>query len=111
LLEVATITTPTGSQVWEVDVYSGRLIAHAGQLPAHPTDRDFELWALPVGGKPVSLGLLPTRGAAQRSLTAVQQQALAKAAQVAVTVEPLGGSPTGQPTSTPIFVAPLRASS
>jgi len=25
--------------------------------------------------------------------------------QVAVTVEPLGGSPTGQPTSTPIFVA------
>jgi anti-sigma-K factor RskA len=111
LLEVATITTPTGSQVWEVDVYSGRLIVHAGQLPAHPTDRDFELWALPAGGKPVSLGLLPTRGAAQRSLTAVQQQALAKAAQVAVTVEPLGGSPTGQPTSTPIFVAPLRASS
>jgi anti-sigma-K factor RskA len=111
LLEVATIATPTGSQVWEVDVYSGRLIVHAGQLPAHPTDRDFELWALPAGGKPVSLGLLPTRGAAQRSLTEVQQEALAKAAQVAVTVEPLGGSPTGQPTSTPIFVAPLRASS
>jgi anti-sigma-K factor RskA len=110
LVEVATITTPTGSQVWQIDVYSGRLIAHAGQLPAHPTDRDFELWALPAGGKPVSLGVLPTTGAAQRTLTAVQQQALANASQVAVTVEPLGGSPTGQPTSTPVFVAPLRVS-
>jgi anti-sigma-K factor RskA len=55
--------------------------------------------------------VLPAAGTAQRTLTAVQQQALANAAQVAVTVEPLGGSPTGQPTSTPIFVAPLRASS
>ena len=111
LVEVATITTATGSQVWEVDVYSGRLIVHAGQLAARPTDRDYELWALPAAGKPVSLGVLPTTGTAQRTLTAVQQQALASAAQVAVTVEPLGGSPTGQPTSTPVFVAPLRASS
>jgi anti-sigma-K factor RskA len=111
LFEVASITTPAGSQLWEVDVYSGRLVVHAGQLPAHPTDRDYELWALPAGGKPVSLGVLPTTGTAQRRLTQVQQQALADAAQVAVTVEPLGGSPTGQPTTTPIFVAPLRASS
>jgi anti-sigma-K factor RskA len=111
LVEVATIKTPAGSQVWEVDVYSGRLVVHTGQPPAHPTDRDYELWALPAGGKPVSLGVLPTSGTAQRTLTAVQRQALANAAQVAVTVEPLGGSPTGQPTTTPIFVAPLKASS
>jgi anti-sigma-K factor RskA len=111
LFEVASIISPAGSQLWEVDVYSGRLVVHAGQLPAHPTDRDYELWALPAGGKPVSLGVLPTTGTAQRRLTQVQQQALANAVQVAVTVEPLGGSPTGQPTTTPIFVAPLRASS
>lgn len=111
LVEVATIVAPTGAKVWEVDVYSGRLILHAGQLAEHPTDRDYELWALPTGGKPVSLGVLPTSGTAQRTLTAVQRQALANAPQVAVTLEPLGGSPTGQPTTTPIFVAPLRASS
>lgn len=113
LSEVATITTPAGGQMWEVDVYrtSGRLIVHAGQLATRPTDRDYELWALPAGGKPVSLGVLPVKGSAQRTLTAVQQQALANAAQVAVTVEQIGGSPTGQPTSTPVFVAPLRASS
>ena len=112
LFEVATFTKPTGTYVWEVDVYSGRLVVHAGELPIlQPTDRDYELWALPAGGKPVSLGVLPRTGTAQRRLTDVQQQALANATQVAVTVEPLGGSPTGQPTSTPILVAPLRASS
>jgi anti-sigma-K factor RskA len=109
--EIATITTPAGAQIWEVDVYrtSGRMVVRAGRLPEHPSDRDFELWALPAGGKPVSLGILPASGSAKRALTVVQQQALANATQVAVTVEQLGGSPTGQPTSTPVFVAPLRA--
>jgi anti-sigma-K factor RskA len=106
--EIASLMNQAGVPVWQVDVYPGRLVVHAGQLPAHPTDRDFELWALPTGGKPVSLGMLPGSGTSQRTLTATQQQALANAAQVAVTLEQLGGSPTGQPTSTPLFVAPLR---
>jgi anti-sigma-K factor RskA len=110
-VEVAVIATPAGAQVWQVDVYRGRLVVNTGQLPAHPTDREFELWALPAGGKPVSLGVLPASGSTQRTLTAAQQQALALSAQVAVTLEQLGGSPTGQPTSTPLFVAPLRVSS
>jgi anti-sigma-K factor RskA len=113
LSEVATIATPTGAQLWEVDVYrtSGRLILHTGQLPPRVADRDFELWALPAGGNPVSLGIMPHSGTAQRTLTAVQQRALANSARVAITVEQLGGSPTGQPTTTPVFVAPLRAAS
>jgi anti-sigma-K factor RskA len=113
LSEVATIATPTGTQLWEVDVYrsSGRLILHTGQLPTRPADRDFELWALPAGGKPVSLGVMPHSGTAQRTLTAVQNEALANSARVAITVEQVGGSPTGQPTTTPVFVAPLRAAS
>jgi anti-sigma-K factor RskA len=113
LSEVATIATPTGTQLWEVDVYgaSGRLIMHTAQIPDHPADRDFELWALPAGGKPVSLGLMPHGGTTERALTAVQKQALASSAQIAITVEQLGGSPTGQPTTTPIFVVPLRTAS
>jgi anti-sigma-K factor RskA len=113
LSEVATIATPNGIQLWEVDVYSasGRLILHTAQVPAHPADRDFELWALPAGGKPVSLGLMPYGGTTDRALTTVQKQALANSAQVAITVERVGGSLTGQPTTTPIFVAPLRTAS
>ena len=110
---MATISAPTGTPVWQVEVYrtSGRLIVHTGQLPARPAEHDFELWALPAGGAPVSLGVLPVAGTTQRTLTAVQQQALANTTQIAVTVEQLGGSPTGQPTTTPIFVAPLRVPS
>ena len=52
---------------------------------------------------------MPAGGTAQRNLTDVQKQALANSAQVAITVEQLGGSPTGQPTSTPIYVVPLRS--
>jgi anti-sigma-K factor RskA len=113
LSEVATIATPAGSQLWEVDVYrtSGRLVMHTGQLPPHAADRDFELWALPAGGKPVSLGVMPYSGTTQRTLTAAQQQALANSAQVAITVEQVGGSRTGQPTTTPVFVVPLRVAS
>jgi len=113
LSAVATIATPSGSQLWEVDVYrdTGRLIMHTAQVPAHAADRDFELWALPAGGKPVSLGTMPYSGSAQRALTDIQKQALANSAQVAITVEQLGGSPSGQPTTTPVFVAPLRTAS
>jgi anti-sigma-K factor RskA len=111
LSEVATISAPAGAAAWRVEIYAerGQMIVHAGQLPPHPANRDFELWALPTGGSPVSLGVLPVGGTARRELSEAQRQALSHATQIAVTVEPTGGSPTGQPTSTPIFVVPLRA--
>ncbi|HZO24259.1 MAG TPA: anti-sigma factor [Steroidobacteraceae bacterium] len=109
--ELATIAAPSGAAAWQVEVYSqrGQMIVRAGQLPARPANRDFELWALPQGGKPVSLGVLPVTGTVQHGLTGTQQEALAHATQIAVTVEPSGGSPTGQPSGTPVFIAPLRA--
>jgi len=112
--EVATIATPAGALMWQVEIYGApgapaRLSVHAGTLAAAPAGRDYELWALPKGGTPVSLGLLPYRDtAAQRALTVAQQQALAKATQLAVSIEPPGGSPTGQPTGAVVFVAELR---
>jgi len=70
-----------------------------------------ELWVLPApgvnNGQPVSLGLLPTRGAERRVLTAAQRAALAGAKQLAVSLEPAGGSPTGLPTGPVLHVAAL----
>jgi anti-sigma-K factor RskA len=56
------------------------------------------------------LGVLPAEGTSSRELTAIQKAALASSSQVAVSIEPAGGSPTGQPTGDIVFVAPLRAS-
>lgn len=112
--EVATIAAPSGALMWQVEIYGApgtpaHLSLRASTLAAAPAGRDYELWALPKGGAPVSLGLLPYhQNAAQRALSLAQRQALANAAQVAVSVEPAGGSPTGQPTGPVVFVAPLR---
>jgi anti-sigma-K factor RskA len=112
--EVATISAPSGALLWQVEIYAApgtaaQLSVRAGTLAAPPAGRDYELWALPKGASPVSLGLLPYRhNAARRELTVAQQQALANAAQLAVSVEPPGGSPTGQPTGAVVFLAPLR---
>jgi anti-sigma-K factor RskA len=69
-------------------------------LRAVAGDRALELWALPPGGKPQSLGLVAPGGAT--SLT--RPQGLQGVPQLAVTLEPPGGSPTGQPTG-PIIMS------
>jgi anti-sigma-K factor RskA len=66
----------------------------------------YELWILPSGkGNPVSLGLLPRQGDVERVLTPAQRALLLAAFQVAVSLEPPGGSPTGLPTGPVIIVA------
>ena len=111
--ELATISASSGVPVWSVEIYAptggpGRILVRTGELPASPPGRDYELWALPKGGAPVSLGVLPSRGTSQRALSPIQQSALANSSQLAVSIEPPGGSPTGQPTGAIVFVAPLR---
>jgi anti-sigma-K factor RskA len=108
----STIAAKSGDEVWRVEVFgtTNRLVVHAAKLPARPAGRDYELWALPKNGNPVSLGVLPTEGTSTRVLTLIQKAALASSSQVAVSIEPPGGSPTGQPTGDIVFVAPLRAS-
>ncbi len=108
---VATINTPAGALQWRVELYTqrARLVVRSPTLAVKPTARDYELWALPAGAAPVSLGVLPVRGETSLALSDTQHRALARATQIAVSVEPLGGSPTGQPTGPVVFVAPLRA--
>jgi anti-sigma-K factor RskA len=110
---VATISAKSGERIWQLEVLGNaeRLVVHAAQLPARAAGSDFELWALPKGGTPVSLGVLPVASTSIRSLNAMQKQALTLSSQVAVSIEPRGGSPTGQPTGAVLYVAPLRAPS
>jgi anti-sigma-K factor RskA len=70
---------------------------------AVPGDHDLELWALADGEtRPRSLGVLPASG---RQLTA----ALAPNTQLMVSLEPRGGSPTGQPTGPVLYGGRLAA--
>ncbi|MHB1677435.1 MAG: anti-sigma factor [Sulfuriferula sp.] len=70
-------------------------------------DRSLELWLLPDGGKPVSLGLMPLKGNKTAMLSNAVAKLMASSHTVAVSLEPAGGSPTGQPTGPILYQAPM----
>jgi anti-sigma-K factor RskA len=97
---------------WRVEVLGDyqEISLHVHKVHDLPPGKAHELWALPEGGgAPVSLGLLPHTGDHHRVLNASQRAALAGSKQIAVSLEPEGGSPTGAPTGPVLLVAPLTA--
>jgi anti-sigma-K factor RskA len=81
----------------------GVLVIQPSGAIAVPSDRDLELWALAKGEtRPRSLGVLPASG---RRLVA----ALAPDTQLLVSLEPRGGSPTGQPTGPVVYGGTITA--
>jgi anti-sigma-K factor RskA len=75
-------------------------LAIAAISPAQvPSDRDLELWALPAGAKkPISLGVLPAGGE-----RIAASQYTTPGGKLLVSLEPKGGSPTGQPTGPVLY--------
>ena len=61
-------------------------------------DRSAELWVIAGDGVPHSLGLLKTTGASSFTIGGDNRARLAAGAVLAVSIEPVGGSPTGLPT-------------
>jgi len=110
-MAIAQLAPEGGSAIWSVETYPDRdriRLAVIGEVPLQ-TGRSYELWALPEGGAPVSLGLMPTTRAEMRRLSDTQRRALAASRQVAVSLEPVGGSPTGAPTGPVLYVARLAS--
>ena len=57
-----------------------------------------QLWLIPVGGKPISLGVISADRPARIAMPAEMAARIDGTATLAVSAEPEGGSPTGQPT-------------
>lgn len=95
--DAATATSP--ALVASISGDRATLVARPITPVAARTDRSLELWAVPGGGAPRSLGILP----AGNGTVALSRDALQGADTLAVTVEPPGGSPSGKPTGPIVY--------
>jgi hypothetical protein len=77
----------------------------ASNLAPAPAGKAYEMWIIPKGGKPAAAGMF--QSAADGSAMHIQSGSVdSNADLVAVTLENEAGA--GQPTSTPLFAAPIR---
>lgn len=70
--------------------------------------KDFELWMIEGKTAPVSMGVIPAGQTARMAVTPAVQEKLAQGAVLAVSLEPAGGSPTGQPTGPVVAAGDLK---
>lgn len=90
------------------DAARGRVdLAHVAGAPG--AGRDFQLWVIPEGAAPVSLGVIPPGAAPGLDLDGAARGLVALGAVLAISLEPPGGSPTGQPTGPVVALGGLRA--
>jgi anti-sigma-K factor RskA len=68
-------------------------------LPQTPATHSYELWAMPAkpGEAPRSLGIIPPEQKATMQMVAIADTALKDVPELAITMEPAGGSRTGLP--------------
>ncbi len=120
-LAVALLPAPTAERMavfadqnaetlWVIsaDLDQGLIQSEAVNAPARASNTSYELWVLPTEGPPLSLGLLPViAGSVETQISAQLVAALAGAGRLAISIEPVGGSPTGLPTGPVVYQASL----
>jgi anti-sigma-K factor RskA len=97
---VATLTLTDGKYAFmaSVDRMTGKvMLMPAADMPA-PADHTHELWIVPVGGTPRSLGTFVADAPIMIKMPRETMPGADAEAMLAISVEPMGGSKTGAPT-------------
>jgi anti-sigma-K factor RskA len=106
---VSTIQQDNGVTSWTatMDLQHARMVV----VPVTPVrfaqGRAPELWLIPAGQKPISVGVIAPDKPITLALDPAMLARLGPTAALAVSVEPIGGSPTGQPTGAVIAKGPI----
>jgi len=102
---VAALQPPHGQEVvWLATAAQDALLVRALRNETAPIDRAFELWAVPPGAKPRSLGVIPSEGTLRLKGLPTS---IGEGVTLAISIEPKTGSPTGQPTGPVVFAGTL----
>lgn len=86
----------------------GRLVIAEANAVEVPAGSDRELWVIPAGGAPQSLGTIGGEARAVVQPGDALTAELREGATLAVSIEPAGGSPTGQPTGPVVVTGTLE---
>lgn len=107
----STIQQDNGSTGWTatMDLQHARMVVVPATPIAFEQGRAPELWLIPAGGKPISVGMIARDKATTLALDPALLAQLGPTAALAVSVEPVGGSPTGQPTGAVIAKGAIGA--
>jgi anti-sigma-K factor RskA len=105
---VAQLAPPAGGEpAFVVSVLDDqeKLLIRAATVAPMPNN-SYELWVVPQTGAPISLGVVEQTGETERDVAETLRPLLAVGGTLAVSLEPVGGSTTGAPT-TVMFVGAL----
>ena len=106
---VAALATKGGEATLSVTVSADRRsVLVTPTRMAAVSGHSHELWLIPASGTPVSLGVIAPGTPRRHSVPAGLVAEVKAETALAVSVEPEGGSPTGQPTGPVVASAPLR---
>ncbi|EJM63379.1 anti-sigma factor [Pseudomonas sp. GM48] len=105
----ATLVNADAQPAMRVQAHENYLQVEPLTLAAVEPGQSLELWAIPADGKPISLGVIPTGGKGKVELSETQKALIGKPIALAVSLEPKGGSPTGQPTGPVLYQGALAA--
>lgn len=108
---IGVVEDANGEPLWIARVYADlqRVDIDVRTAPEAQTDADYQLWLLRDDGTPISIGLLPQTGERQVTLTPDALDALTRSETLAVSLEPLGGSPNPVPSGPVLYTAALLA--
>lgn len=99
---------PTGKGVPVSAVYdaaTSTIRLSAAEKPA--AGRSAELWVIAGDGVPHSLGVLHSGESTALAVAPANRARLTAGATLALTIEPLGGSPSGKPSGPPVAAGPI----
>lgn len=95
--QFAVVQSEKAQALWLIEVGEQQIKVKATDKLTAQANNDYELWFVASDGRaPVSLGLLPKSG--ELNLTKSDLFGSVELAALAVSLEPLGGSPSGSPT-------------
>ncbi|CAM3754038.1 MULTISPECIES: anti-sigma factor [Pseudoalteromonas] len=95
--QIALFKDASEQPLWFIDIDEQNLSIKASDKLIARTDKDYELWMILKGqDTPISLGLLPKSGV--KSLLKDSRFNAQDIALLAISLEPIGGSPNGLPT-------------